>query len=269
MHKEILEKLNYRANPSREFSLGDSHPGQKRKLNEDNYLIDEKSGLFLVADGMGGHDAGEIASKLAVELIFNEIKKALDGGKLTRTDRPLSESIYETVQDAIEEANNQIHCYNLAKGHPEGKGMGTTVSGFWIIPETREAARHIHSFNVGDSRLYSFYHGQLQQLTTDHSHYQLWLDTGKDGEAPKHNIIYKAIGPWRRVLAEQKEFPIRTGETFLLCSDGLSGMLNDNQLEKLLIKCQAMSLQKLLQVLIDAANRAGGKDNITAILVKP
>ena len=246
------------------YSAGISDVGRRRKLNEDNFLIDEKLGLFIVADGMGGHEAGEVASKLAIETIFNHIKKLV-----LEKNQSGPTHFNSVLQDAIEEANNQTHCYNLAKGLPEGRGMGTTVTGFWIDAHQKSSKKQIHTFNVGDSRTYRFAASQLQQLSTDHSHYQLWLDTGRDGKAPKHNIIYKAIGPWRRIAAEQQIIDINKGDLFLLCSDGLTDMLTDNEIEQVLKTHRQYTLKDTAEALIEAANQAGGKDNITVVIVKP
>ncbi len=265
MLKQFFDKLTLKPDPVRLYSAGLSDTGRRRKLNEDNYLIDESLGLFIVADGMGGHDAGEVASKLAIETIFNFIKK------LT-TDHPHNKAFSQfnsVLQDAIEEANNQAHCYNIAKGLSEGRGMGTTVTGFWIDAYRNGSKKQLHTFNVGDSRTYRFADKKLQQLSTDHSHYQLWLDTGKAGDAPKHNIIYKAIGPWRRIVAEQQTIDINKNDLFLLCSDGLCDMLSNPEIEQLILEHKRDSLNSIAQILIDAANNAGGKDNITVVLVKP
>ncbi|MCP3850776.1 MAG: serine/threonine-protein phosphatase [Gammaproteobacteria bacterium] len=265
MLKEFFDKLTFTPDPIRLFSAGISDVGQRRDHNEDNFLIDEKLGLFMVADGMGGHEAGEVASKLAIETIFNHIKKI----EKSKEQRTTSETIKKHLQDAIEDANNQTHCYNIAKGQSEGRGMGTTITGFLSSTSISPKEKKLHTFNVGDSRIYSFYEGKLSQLSTDHSHYQLWIDTGKEGPEPKQNIIYKAIGPWQRILAEQHTLPIRADEIFLLCSDGLSDMLSDKEIRKILSDTQIKKLQDKAQALIDAANTAGGKDNITVILVKP
>ncbi|MCW8930121.1 MAG: protein phosphatase 2C domain-containing protein [Gammaproteobacteria bacterium] len=271
MLKNFFDKLTFKPDPIRLYSSGISDVGQRRDHNEDNYLIDEKLGLFIVADGMGGHEAGEIASKLAVETIFNHIKKLNETYKQKSLNNKTetTEIIHGLLQDAVEDANNQTHCYNLAKGLSEGKGMGTTVTGFLISSLDGSGIKKLYTFNVGDSRTYSFRQGELSQLSTDHSHYQLWIETGKDGPKPKHNIIYKAIGPWRRIVAEQHTIPISSGSLFLLCSDGLSDMLSDKEIRQVLHTNSDKSLNEMAQALIDAANQAGGKDNITVVLVKP
>ena len=147
--------------------------------------------------------------------------------------------------------------------------MGTTVTGFWIGSGKSPGSRQIHAFNVGDSRTYRLRQGKLRQLSTDHSHYQLWIDTGQDGPAPKHNIIYKAIGPWNRVVAEQEVYSVQSEDIFLLCSDGLSDMISDSVIRRIMIQNRKAPLDEMAQALIDAANAAGGKDNITAVVVRP
>ena len=271
MLTKLLEKLTYKPDTVFLYSVGISDTGQQRDHNEDSYLIDERLGLFIVADGMGGHEAGEVASKLAVETIFNHLKKhELTYKQVSSKDNKNSTKIIRSLlQDAIEDANNQTHCYNIAKGLPEGKGMGTTLTGFIISSLNASGKKKIYSFNVGDSRAYSYRKDHLKQLSTDHSHYQLWLETGKDGPAPKHHIIYKAIGPWKRVVAEQHTFSIHNDEFFLLCSDGLCDMLSDEKIQTIFKVNRKKTLREISQALIDAANEAGGKDNITVVLVKP
>lgn len=271
MLKNFFDKLTFKADPIRLYSAGITDVGQRRDHNEDNYLIDEKLGLFIVADGMGGHEAGEVASKLAIETIFHHIKKLENDYKQDSKNNQTTttEIINNLLQDAIEDANNQTHCYNIAKGLSEGQGMGTTVTGCLISTRDGCKKKKLYSFNVGDSRTYCFKEGKLKQLSTDHSHYQLWLETGKEGPPPKHNIIYKAIGPWRRVVAEQHTFAIKTNALFLICSDGLSDMLSNKEIRHILHKNRKHSLKEMAQALVNAANEAGGKDNITVILVKP
>lgn len=268
MLKNFFDKLTFKPDPIRLYSAGVTDVGQRRDHNEDNYLIDEKLGLFIVADGMGGHEAGEVASKLSIETIFNHLKK-LDNSDWQKNKSNTSEIINNLLQDAVEDANNQTHCYNIAKGLSEGRGMGTTVTGFLINDIDGSGVKKLYSFNVGDSRMYSYHKGKLLQLSTDHSHYQLWIETGKDGPPPKHNIIYKAIGPWRRIVAEQHTFSIKPNELFLLCSDGLTDMISDKVIRQILHENRKNPLRIMTQSLIDAANEAGGKDNITVVMVKP
>ena len=150
--------------------------------------------------------------------------------------------------------------------------MGTTLSGLWIGPAANDYQSRLYTFNVGDSRIYSYTDGILKQLSTDHSHYQLWLDRGQEGPEPRHNSIYKAIGPWQRVIAEQKSYPITDKTLYLLCSDGLSNMLDDMSIRSILHKHlheDHSSLSIVAEKLVDAANLAGGKDNISVVLIRP
>ncbi len=242
-------------------SITISDVGQKRKLNEDSVLIDKTLGFYIVADGMGGHKAGEVASKLAVRIMHQQIKKH------EKFDTLSDKNITKILQDAIEATNHQINGQNLLQGISEGQGMGTTITGFWI-PPCKQNTPQVYGFNLGDSRCYSFYQGHLHQISIDHSHYQLWLETGKPDKEPKKNIIYKAMGPWKKVVADQYTHKLRDNELLLLCSDGLSDMLADNEICAILNKSQNNSIKEIAQILVAMANRKGGKDNISIILYK-
>jgi protein phosphatase len=270
MLKKLFDKLVFTPEPIQCYSIGMTDVGQYRTHNEDSYLTDEQLGLFIVADGMGGHEAGEIASKLTIDTIFkhiNSLNKSYQKTQLTHTDN--SKIINQLVQNAIEDANKQTHYYNATNGKKKGRGMGTTVTGFLTSALHIPGEKKLHTFNVGDSRIYCFAQNKLTQLTTDHSHYQLWLDTGKEGPAPRHSVIYKAIGPWDQISVEQHIYSLKGNELFLLCSDGLSDMLPNQQIQYILYQHKNNSLKQTAQALIHAANTAGGKDNITVVLVKP
>lgn len=147
--------------------------------------------------------------------------------------------------------------------------MGTTISGFWAPCFDHKTNNKIYGFNLGDSRCYSFYQGKLHQLSIDHSHYQLWIETGKIDKQPKKNIIYKAMGPWGKVVVDQFTHHLRENELLLLCSDGLSDMLADNEICAILSRNQNKSIRAAAHNLIAMANNKGGKDNISIILFKP
>ncbi|MCU7835140.1 MAG: protein phosphatase 2C domain-containing protein [gamma proteobacterium symbiont of Taylorina sp.] len=259
--KNLIDKLSAKADVVQDqcHSIAVSDVGRKRKLNEDCVLIDEHTGLSIVADGMGGHRAGEVASNLAIKTIAAYIKTHSNNAPLTPA------AIEKILHDAIEEANYQINQKNTAQDIPEGQGMGTTITGFVKVHPGDKTEQQIVAFNVGDSRCYSFYQRELKQLSTDHSHYQLWKETGKVGEEPRKNIIYKAIGPWKKVVADLYTHHIRKSELLLLCSDGLSDMLSDNIICAILDK-NNNNLKQTANSLISAANDAGGKDNITVLL---
>lgn len=270
MFKNLFAKLSFKADVIHIYSAGLSNVGKKRAHNEDSFLIDERLGLFVVTDGMGGHEAGEIASELAIRTVATHLKEiASNFEKYIDDDKTPSEIIQSLLQDAIEDANNQAHCHNIARGSREGKGMGTTLTGLFICSLHNLPKRKIYLFNVGDSRVYNLIDGHLKQLSTDHSLYQLWLDSGSQGSKPRKNVIYKAIGPWSTILADQKILDIHYNELFLLCSDGLYDMLSDAKIEDILNKNSHQTLKVMSQALVDSANDAGGKDNITVILVKP
>lgn len=274
MFKFLLDKLSYKPEQLRLYSAGMSDTGLCRKSNEDSLLVDEKLRLFMVADGMGGHEDGEVASQLAIDIIASQIEQLnLINGK--HSHRQKIEAIPRLLQYAVEEANSLIHGDNVSRGLSEGRGMGTTISGLWIGPSANHYQSQLYTFNVGDSRIYNYTDGILKQLTTDHSHYQLWLDRGKEGTEPSHNSIYKAIGPWNRVIAEQNTYPITDNSLCLICSDGLSNMLDDMSIQKILHKHLDNNqdthnlLEIMVKELVKAANDAGGRDNISVVLIRP
>ncbi len=272
MLSQLLKKLISAPEVVHAYSAGVSNVGRKRDHNEDQFLIDERLGLFVIADGMGGHEAGEVASKLALDTLLIHLKKIKFNYKQAikhYDDHSPKKIIQSLLQDAIEDANNQAHCHNIARGVREGKGMGTTITGLLINSLQDSSKRVAYLFNVGDSRIYSFRENSLKQLSVDHSLYQLWLDTGSKGSPPKHNIIYKAVGPWKTMIADQYTFSLHNKELFLLCSDGLYDMLSDERIETILKINSRQTLKKMAQALIDSANSAGGNDNITVILIKP
>jgi len=259
--KKSIERFTSKTETNNSIALSDV--GNKRKINEDNLLIDEKNGLYIVADGLGGHKSGEVASQLAVEKINSYISQFSDN------IIPSPGAIKKVLYDAIEDANTQINNQNIAQGYTDGQGMGTTITGFWLPPSAQKEEQKMYAFNVGDSRCYSFYQQVLTQLSTDHSHYQLWEEIGRVKDAPTKNIIYKAIGPWKKVVADQYTHIIRENELILLCSDGLSDMLADDEICAILNDNESQSLRQIAQELVSMANKSGGKDNVTVLLFKP
>ena len=232
------------------FSLSDV--GKVRKANEDNCgdRMTTNGYVFTVCDGMGGHVGGATASKIAIDSILNFF------------DNPV-QNIYVGINDALRYANSQV--YNAALENPELKGMGTTAT-ILLINNTDCYIGH-----VGDSRIYLKSAGKLNRITKDHSFVQQLVDQGliEDADAenhPKKNQILQAIGIKPNVEPTVCEAPIqpKKGDCFLLCSDGLNGMISDNEIEGLV---NENDLPESCQQLINAANDAGGKDNVTATLV--
>lgn len=219
--------------------------GRQRNANEDSLFT--SAPLFVVADGMGGAQAGEVASKAAAESFARELPAA-----------PPERVLEET----IEGANRTIH--ELARKDPSLAGMGTTITAAIVDLEAEEVAIG----HVGDSRAYRLRGGRLEQLTRDHSLVEEMRRKGQltDAQAedhPQRSIITRALGPEPEVQVDLQTVPAQAGDVFLLCSDGLTTMLGDEQIARVLAR--ATSLQMAVKALIDEANRAGGRDNITVV----
>ena len=229
--------------------------GKVRKQNEDNlgYAETPNGDVFVVCDGMGGHVGGRVASSIAVDAImeyFGSEKKLY---------------ITEAMEEAIRYANRKI--YEKAEEEPELKGMGTTIV-LTVFQEDKAYIAH-----VGDSRIYLFSNEKLYRITKDHSHVQQLVDIGaitpKEAEThPKKNIILKALGINEDVEPEVQKDPLllKNGDILLMCSDGLSDMVNDNKIEATLQ--QTDNVKKAGEELMQLALDAGGKDNITLQLIK-
>jgi serine/threonine protein phosphatase PrpC len=219
--------------------------GRQRNANEDSVFT--RAPLFVVADGMGGAQAGEVASKAAAESFNRELPQA-----------PPERVLRET----IEAANRTIHEH--ARKDPNLTGMGTTITAAIVDPEAEEVAIG----HVGDSRAYRLRGGKFERLTRDHSLVEEMRRKGQltDAQAedhPQRSIITRALGPEPEVEVDLQTVSAQAGDVFLLCSDGLTTMLGDEQIGRLLGR--ATSMQSAVRALVDEANRAGGRDNITVV----
>jgi protein phosphatase len=241
-------------------AAGMTDTGQIRKHNEDNICLNNDINLFIVADGMGGHESGEVASKMATKIVESALKKQSQQTKKMTNDIEIAE--VSAIIKAIEKTNNTIHQANQAKGLVKGKGMGTTIVGCWYLIEQKLSV----IFNVGDSRAYSYHKQKLVQITTDHSLLQLWKDECFDGDKPSANVLTKALGPYEDVTPDVVLYPNKKNEKILLCSDGLTTMLNDEKILEILIKYED-SPENIPDKLISHANLAGGDDNISVIII--
>lgn len=246
-------------------AFGKTDVGIKRSKNEDNFGIDRELGLFIVADGMGGHAAGEIASKMAIDVIFDYIKRTVATGEpyLTGFNNRYSRA-GNRLSSAIILANQLIS--DTATNNQEWQGMGTTLVAAWLPDPDSPLLSIAH---VGDSRAYLLRHGVLTQITTDHSLVEEQIQRGFISKEEAYtssikNMITKALGFRERVEADVIETELEPGDKLLLCSDGLNGMLTDKQI--LTILKLTGNLEITCQQLISAANAKGGKDNITAII---
>ncbi len=219
--------------------------GRQRHANEDSYFA--RAPLFAVADGMGGAQAGEVASRIAAG--------AFERGRLSE-EAPAEGQLEQIAQ----RANRQIH--KLAQEDSSRAGMGTTLTAA-MLRDDEVALSH-----VGDSRAYVLRGGELKRLTKDHSlveelRRQGRLTEEQAEEHPQRSIITRALGPEPSVNVDTMTFPARDGDVFLLCSDGLTTMVSDEEIREILTS--ARSLRNAVSKLIDAANRGGGRDNITAV----
>jgi protein phosphatase len=222
-----------------------SDTGRQRNANEDSYFA--RAPVFVVADGMGGAQAGEVASKTAADAF----------------DRELPPGPPEQVlRELIETANREIH--ELARRDPSRAGMGTTITAAIVNPQTDEVAVG----HVGDSRAYRMRGGRLERLTRDHSLVEEMRRKGQltDEQAEEHpqrSIITRALGPEPEVKVDVQTVPAKPGDVYLLSSDGLTTMVGERRIESML--SEASSLDAGVRGLVDEANQAGGRDNITAV----
>ncbi len=236
------------------FSITDT--GRIRTSNQDYVFCEENAvgsfpNLFIVADGMGGHKAGDTASRMCVEEVARQIQNAEH-----RT--PVSMLI-----QAVEAANKAVYEHSLTSD--ELTGMGTTVVGTTIVGDTA------YVINVGDSRLYQM-REELKQVTVDHSLVEEMVKSGeilKDEMRthPNKNIITRALGTDTVVRPDCFEIEVKQGDVILLCSDGLTNMIEDYEIEKIL-KDNIENLEQAGKKLVDVANQNGGKDNISVVLVR-
>jgi PPM family protein phosphatase len=219
--------------------------GRQRSENEDSLFV--RAPIFVVADGMGGAQAGEVASKAAADSF----------------DRDLPEGPPEQfLRETIEEANRRIH--DLARADPSRAGMGTTITAAIVDAQAEE----VGIGHVGDSRAYRLRRGKLERLTRDHSLVEEMRRKGQITEAqaedhPQRSIITRALGPEPEVEVDLQTVAAAPGDLFLLCSDGLTTMVNEGRIAEVL--SGASSMREAVRTLVDEANGAGGRDNITAL----
>lgn len=246
-------------------AFGLTHVGRQRQHNEDSYLVADEPGLFLVADGMGGHAAGEIASRIAVDSISEFIlhTKEDDGTWPHAYDEHYKRST-NRLMAAVRLANTRV--LEAMRKDARLRGMGTTVVACLADDDMMSFA------HVGDSRAYLIRAGSLSRITNDHSWVFEQVQAGMltEAEAEKHplrNVITRALGGALSVTPDASEVETRSGDVYLLCSDGLTGMVPEDEIRDIVDK-NTDDLEKACQVLIDTANERGGLDNVTAILVK-
>jgi PPM family protein phosphatase len=240
--------------------------GLHRDHNEDTIHFDAEKGLVVLADGMGGYNAGEVASGIAVEMVCHVVHDAMQSSFPLHLQRPdsLWPAAHDVLMAAVHYANQSI--YGTAQSQPQCAGMGTTLV-CALFYDSRLAVAH-----VGDSRLYRLRNDELVQLTRDHSFLQEQIDSGLiTAEEAKHstykNLVTRAVGIDSGVQAELHEHAVLPGDIYLFCSDGLSDMADDADIADTIMAFNS-NLVLNAEQLIQLANDMGGKDNISAILVK-
>ena len=233
-----------------------SDVGVVRSGNEDSFHsnFDESGGLFIVADGMGGHAAGEVASEMAVQIVAEDLRNV-------RSEK--WERVLDAMANSLRHANRMIHDRTLVE--LDKQGMGTTASVLLLTD-----GRYVIG-QIGDSRVYQLRDGELKQLTKDHSYVQEQVDAGfltleQARYHPYSNVITRCVGAGEAVEPDLFDGGLKNGDLYLVTSDGLTGMVDDRRLHQLL--SSAATPDRLVHALISEANGRGGLDNITAIIVR-
>ncbi len=233
--------------------------GRARNNNEDSVAVSDAVWLAVLADGMGGYNAGEVASKMATEFIQNELGRWLGEASANASDA----DVRRAMDICVDNANRAI--FNAANSNPQHAGMGTTL----VVAVFRDS--RLLMGHVGDSRGYRFRAGKLAQITHDHSLLQEQIDSGlitpeQAALSGNKNLVTRAVGVEDTVLLETHLHDVLPGDLYLMCSDGLSDMLDDDAIGKLLQTGE--SLAETASALIAAANEAGGRDNISVVLAR-
>jgi protein phosphatase len=245
---------------------GETNVGRKRNHNEDNFALMPEFGLYMVADGMGGHASGEVASKMSIDAIHEFLTETCDDPEKTWPYKMDRSKGYEENRliTGIKLANLRI--YEAAQRDGKKRGMGTTFVGLYAAEDG------IFIAHVGDSRCYRFRSGQLEALTDDHSLLNDYIKmkrlTAEEIENfPHKNVIVRALGMKDTVKVDTRYELPEAGDTFLLCSDGLAGPVTDQEIAFILTSA-AGDTKEVTSQLIEKANENGGPDNITAVLIR-
>jgi len=240
-------------------------PGMVRSHNEDSIAADAANGLAVLADGMGGYNAGEVASGMATTVIVSEMRQILASARPYEVDQKNNQELAaRIVREQVLKANSSI--YQAAQSQPQYAGMGTTLV-VCLFYDNRVLVAHL-----GDSRLYLFRDGNFKQVTRDHSLLQEQIDSGiitaeQAKRAAHKNLVTKALGIDPMVEPEIHEYPTKPGDIYLLCSDGLCDMVEDEDIG-MTLEALGGNLKLAAQQLVQMANDNGGRDNVSVILVR-
>ena len=234
-----------------------SDTGRARNNNEDSAVIDEATSLVVLADGMGGYNAGEVASGMCTAFIKTELGRWLAEASESATDT----DVRRAMDICVDNANRAI--FNAANSNPQYSGMGTTLV-LGVFQEGKLLLGHI-----GDSRCYRLRGAELAQITRDHSLLQEQMYAGlitpeQAATSTNKNLVTRALGVEDAVLLEVNEHKVEPGDIYMMCSDGLSDMVDDDGIAKILV--QDVPLEQKVALLIDAANANGGRDNISVLV---
>ena len=237
-----------------------SDMGRLRNNNEDSVLAVPEHGLVVLADGMGGHNAGEVASRMAVTMIAKELGEWLPGNSGASM-----RELRRAMAVSVDVANRNI--FEAANTNADYHGMGTTLV-MAVVHQGEMVLGH-----AGDSRAYLWQNFELKQLTRDHSLLQEQIDSGlitlaEAAMSSNHNLVTRALGVEDLVLLDVQHRPLEAGDLYLLCSDGLTDMLDDSEIADELAKNAMLSTEMRAQRLIDLANEHGGRDNISVALIQ-
>ncbi|MBI5502256.1 MAG: serine/threonine-protein phosphatase [Deltaproteobacteria bacterium] len=238
--------------------------GRRRQINEDSFLRSDELGLFVVADGMGGHAAGEVASQESIDAIHSMVSGGVDViVRFNEHPEGIDEArnLTRLLESAIQSAAFLV--FGIAQQSPARQGMGTTISALLIAEGFGVTAQ------VGDSRVYCVREGDVVQMTDDHTlvNWQVkqgLLTLAEARQITDHNVITRAVGSHEYVQVDTQIFPVKPGDCFLLCSDGLHGYLKHPEIPKIM----ELGLERSARRFVAMANERGGKDNITALVVE-
>mgnify|MGYP001020640139 CR=1 FL=1 len=244
-----------------------THVGMKRDHNEDSYIVLPEHRVYQVCDGMGGHASGEVASKLACDEIkefFELTSKDNDATWPYKLDKSMS---YDENRFMVAVKLANVAVFERSATDPRCRGMGTTAVGIHFTEDGKVVSAH-----AGDSRVYRFRGGELKRITIDHSLVEEYIRMGRltEEEAknfPQKNIILRALGQQKNLDVEVNVHDCQDGDVYLVCSDGLSGMIEDDRMREILV-AKGADLEACSKAMIDAANAAGGLDNITCVLAR-
>jgi protein phosphatase len=248
----------------RHISFGVSDIGRRRKVNQDAFLCDDQLGFYIVADGMGGHAAGEVAARESVEAIHDMVLRGRETIELFR-EQPLTKetsmAICRLLESAVQSATYQV--FGMAEQQPSYQGMGTTVSVLLLVGAYGITAQ------VGDTRVYCIREDEAVQLTEDHTLINWQIREGvltpeEAKRSPHRNVITRAVGNKDYVQVDTQLISVSVGDRFLLCSDGLHGYVKRGEIPSFFTG----GIEAACTELVNVANRRGGKDNITALSVE-